>query len=389
MTQNIDRPAPRRSWRFTLGTLLVLVLGVGLGVRGTRERLDARAELAQENAADTRLTVAAITVTQNSAPEELRLPASAEPWTDAPIYARTSGYVKRWLADLGTVVKRDQLLAELDTPEVDQQLRQAQANETTAAADAALAQRTAARYRELLATHFVSKQVADEKIAEAESRNAVLEAARANVRRLQELAGFKLIRAPFDGVVAERKVDIGDLVNASGSSATQLFRLTDVDRLRVFVRVPQVYAGLTTQGVEAHVHFANGAAEGVASRVVRTANVIDPVSRTRLCELELDNHAHALLAGAYVEVLFKLASPPATVKLPAAALMFRPEGVRVATVDDQGIVRLRPIAIGRDYGAEVEVLSGLDTGARVVVNPPDALADGQAVVVVDKKAPKP
>ena len=312
----------------------------------------------------------------------LRLPGTAKPYTDAPIYARTSGYVKRWLVDIGTPVKRSELLAEIETPEVDQQLRQARADEATAAANEALAQHTATRYQDLLIARVVSKQTTEEKVADALSKHAALESARANVQRLVELESFKFIHAPFDGVVTARKIDVGDLINASGTSATQLFQLAMLDKLRIFVQVPQTYAALMKPGVMASVFFVTHKNIGVAGRVVRTSHLVDSASRTLLCELELENPRHEYLAGSYLEVQFDVPAPERSVRVPAAALMFRPDGVRVAQVDAHGAVKLLKIEIGRDFGNEVEVISGVAAGQEVVFNPPDMLTDGQLVEVV-------
>jgi RND family efflux transporter MFP subunit len=373
--------------RFALAGTLLLVVMIGVAVEGVYARLDAHAELAEHIADKAGLTVSTIEVKRSATPETMTLPGSAKPYSDAPIYARTSGYVKRWLTDIGATVERNQLLAELDTPENDQALRQAEADEAVARADEALAQRTATRYRELIARHVVPQQNADEKFAEAEAARAALEARRANTRRLRELEDFRYIRAPFAGVITARKIDVGTLVNASGSSATQLFQLAAVERIRVFVPVPQAYAAAAAPGTEATVKFATHAGGGIASHVVRSATVIDPASRTLLVELEVDNPGREALAGAYADVEFKLAAAPDALRLPAATLMFRPNGMQVASVDAQGVVHLLPVTLGRDFGAEVEVVAGLVGGERVVMNPPDAIAEGQHVEVMAAAAP--
>ena len=383
MNEDLPNPPPRRALRFALAGTALLVVMLGVAVEGVFARLDAHAQLARRADEQTGLTVSVLDVQRSATPETLSLPGTARPYSDAPIYARTSGYVKRWLTDIGARVTRGDLLAELDTPENDQALRQAEADEAVALATDALAQRTASRYRELLARHVVPQQDADQKFAEAEAARAALEARRANTRRLRELDAFRYIRAPFDGVITARRVDIGTLVNASGSSATQLFQLAALERIRVFVPVPQAYAAAATPGTEASVRFATHAGGGIASRVVRSANVIDPTSRTLLVELEVDNPAREALAGAYVDVEFKLAAAPEALRLPAASLMFRPTGMQVASVDSHGVVHLLPVTLGRDFGAEVEVIAGLQGGERVIRNPPDSLAEGQTVQVIE------
>ena len=380
MNELPNPPARRRSPSFVFVGLVVVCLAVGLGVVGTLKRLHAHEALAAHTAAKVGLTVAAHTVQATSVGEEVLLPATARAYTDSPVYARTSGYLKRWLVDLGAEVKADELLAEIDTPEVDQQLRQAEADAATAVANEKLAETTATRYRTLLASHVVPKQDADEKFADAEAKHAALEAARANVQRLQELERFKHIRAPFAGVITVRKVDVGDLVNAGGS-ATQLFQLAALDRLRVYVQVPQTWAQAMQPGLEASVGFADRPGFSVASRLVRSANAIDPSTRTLLCEFEVDNAGRKLLPGAYVEVRIRLPAAGATLRLPAAALMFRSSGPSVARLEDGDVVKIAPVALGRDFGTEVEVREGLAAGERVVMNPPDYLDDGMHVNV--------
>lgn len=379
-----DQPSNRirpRNGQVTFLQAVLLLAVVGLAIQGTLARLDVRAQLAEQAPSKATLTVKTLMVQANRAPEDLVLPGTAKPYIDAPVYARISGYLKHWYPDIGDRVKSNQLLAEIDAPEIDQQLHQSLAEEMTATAAEKLAQHTAARYRELLVTHVVAKQVAEEKAADADGRRSTVEAAHANVQRLRELAGFKSIRAPFDGIITARKIDIGDLINASGASATQLFQIASLDKIRVFVQVPQIYAAVMQPGLEAAVRFAGRPDVVVPSRLVRTANVIDPAARTLLCELDIENPSHALLAGAYIEARFNLAAQTSTVRVPATALIFRTEGVRVASVDPNEKVQLLPITIGRDFGTEVEIVSGLAAGQRVILNPPDSIRENQLVHV--------
>ena len=379
-----DQPSNRirpRNGQVTFLQAVLLLAVVGLAIQGTLARLDVRAQLAEQAPSKATLTVKTLMVQANRAPEDLVLPGTAKPYIDAPVYARISGYLKHWYPDIGDRVKSNQLLAEIDAPEIDQQLHQSLAEEMTATAAEKLAQHTAARYRELLVTNVVAKQVAEEKAADADGRRSTVEAAHANVQRLRELAGFKSIRAPFDGIITARKIDIGDLINASGASATQLFQIASLDKIRVFVQVPQIYAAVMQPGLEAAVRFAGRPDVVVPSRLVRTANVIDPAARTLLCELDIENPSHALLAGAYIEARFNLAAQTSTVRVPATALIFRTEGVRVASVDPNEKVQLLPITIGRDFGTEVEIVSGLAAGQRVILNPPDSIRENQLVHV--------
>lgn len=380
MSEQDIQHAGRPSRRFVLGGVVIVCVAIGLGVAGTMKRLQAHAALADHTEAKIGLTVATHTVKASAKGDDVVLPGTAKAYTDSPVYARTSGYLKRWLFDIGAEVKADDLLAEIDTPEIDQQLRQAEADAATAAANEKLAQITAARYRTLLASHVVPKQDADEKFADADAKRAALEAAHANVQRLQELERFKFIRAPFAGIITARKVDIGDLINAGGA-ATQLFQLAALDKLRVYVQVPQTYAQLMQLGLEAAVGFADRPGSRVQSKLVRSASAIDPTARTLLCEFEVDNRERKLLPGAYVEVHIKMPVDEGTVKLPAAAIMFRTSGPNVARLEEGGTVKIVPVALGRDFGTEIEVRSGVAAGQRVVMNPPDFLDDGMRVNV--------
>lgn len=369
--------------------LLLAALAVALAGWGIAHRILAQTALRKEATA-AQLIVA---VTRPSPParnEELILPGNVRAWYDAPIYARTSGYLKRWFVDLGAHVKAGQLLAEIDTPEVDQQLRQAQADLATAQANERLAQITAERYRALLATDSVSKQDADNALGDAAAKRALVASAQANVARLRELERFKRIVAPFDGVVTARNVDLGDLIDAGSGTARELFHLADTHRLRIYVEVPQAQVPQLRPGMEAELHFTEHPDKTYPAELVNMASAIDPATRTMQVELQTDNPNGELLPGAYAEVHFRLAPVPGSLRLSANTLLFRPQGMQVATVGRDDRVRLKTLTLGRDFGNTVEVLAGLAPDDRVIVNPPDAIAEGERVTVVETPAsPQP
>jgi RND family efflux transporter MFP subunit len=336
------------------------------------------------------MAVPVVGVTQPSrgaASEDISLPGDVQPLTDAAIFARTSGYLKGRYADIGSRVKAGQVLAEIDAPEVDQQLMQARADLATAQAHARLAQTTAARYEELIKTDSVSRQEVENATGNYEAKKAEVLSAEANVQRLQEMQRFKTIHAPFAGVITARSTDIGALI-ASGSGAKELFHIASMDRLRIFVRVPQLYSRVATLGTEATISVQDLPGRVFKGRVARTAEAIDPVSRALLVEIELDNPGGEIMPGSFAEVHMKLPTNSSSFRLPVNTLIFRSEGLRVAVVE-KGVVRLIPITIGRDFGSSVEVLTGLSGGESVVVNPSDSLSDGQAVSVAPADAPRP
>jgi RND family efflux transporter MFP subunit len=344
-------------------------------------RLQAQ-KLAAQTAARAVVTVATTRPQPAAAAAQLRLPGNVRATNDAPIHARTSGYLKRWLVDIGTRVKAGQLLAEIDAPELDQQLYGAEADVGTAEANARIAQTTAERWRGLLDTGSVSRQQVDEQASLADSRLAQLRAARANLQRLRELSAFKRIVAPFDGIVTERNTDIGDLITAGGSGA-ELFRVADTSRLLLYVRVPQAYATRMKPGLAAAVRFPDRPRDSYPARLDRTANALESGSRTLLVQLSVDNTANALLPGSYAEVAFDL--PPeadvVALRLPANTLLSNGDGLQVATIQG-GRVELKPVKLGRDFGSEIEVVDGLAAGDEVILSPPDSLTNDTAVRVV-------
>jgi RND family efflux transporter MFP subunit len=311
--------------------------------------------------------------------EELVLPGNMEPFTDAPIYARTNGYVRRWYVDIGAHVKAGQLLAEIETPEVDQQLSQARAQLATSQSDFKLAKSTAERWQNLRKTDSVAQQETDEKLGDMESKSATMEAARANVRRLEEMQSFQKIYAPFAGVITARNVDIGDLINAgSNGTGKEMFHLAAVRQMRIYVQVPQFNSRSATPGTLADLSVPELPGKSFAGRVVRASDAMDPASRTMRVEVDVDNLDGALLPSEYVEVHLKVATPTNSLIVPVNALLFRSEGMSAAIVHGDRVV-LQRVVIGRDFGDSLEVISGLAQGDQVVLNPPDSIAAGQKV----------
>ena len=327
------------------------------------------------------ITVATTSPAAQSELGELILPGNIQANYEAPIYARTSGYLKRWLVEIGTPVKAGQLLAEIESPEVDSQLRQAEADLATAEADRKIADLTADRWRNLRVTDSVSKQEADEKIAAAASGDARMLAARANLQRLRELAGFEKVVAPFDGVVTARNTDIGRLIAAGENTGPALFRLADMHRLRLYVSVPQTYSVAMKAGLKADLRLPDRPAKTYEGTLDSTSSAIDASTRTLLAQLIIDNKNGELLPGAYAEVHFKL--PPGaggvSYKLPANVLLFRSDGLHVGTVDANNHVVLKRVEVGQDYGSDIEIVHGLDAKDNVILSPPDSLTDGVAV----------
>jgi RND family efflux transporter MFP subunit len=319
----------------------------------------------------------------------LVLPGTVQAYIEAPIYARTSGYLKDWLTDIGTDVVKGQLLGEIETPEVDKQLSQAQADLATARANEALANSTNERWKGLLATESVSKQDADEKAGDAAAKKATASSAAANVARLQELESFKRVVAPFTGVITARNTDIGALINAGQSPGTELFRIADTHKLRVYVQVPEAYASATRPGLEAELHFTEQPQRVFRAKTVRTANALDPTLRTLQVELELDNEKREVFPGAYADVHFRLPASAQSLRLPANTVLFRAAGLQVATVDAQQHVKLKSIVEGRDFGTTIEVLSGLEPQDQVILNPSDSVTDGVPVRIAKPPAAPP
>ena len=366
-----------------VGGLLLILVALGLALWGINGRANALAVVTKETQAAAVPTVTVIHATEGAAAQEIQLPGTIQPLTDAPIYARTNGYLQKWYVDIGGHVRAGQVLADIDTPEVDRQLDQARADLATAEANQKLALSTAERYRDLIKTDSVSKQDLDNANGALEARETAIMSARANVNRLEQLHAFGKIVAPFDGIVTARNVDVGALVD-SGSNAKELFHVAAVQRLRVFVNVPEVYSRAAKPGLKADLTLAEFPGRRFEGTLARTAEAIDVGSRTLLTEIDVDNKSGELLAGSYVQVHLKLPTPVGTTKLPVNALIFGSDGLRVAKVVN-GKAMLAPITIGRDYGDSVEILSGLTPEEPVILNPPDSLESGAAVQVAEAK----
>ena len=360
---------------------ILLVIAVVLAIWGVVSRVRGRDRIGQETVEAAIPVVVVAKPSSSPATDELVLPGDVSAFIEAPIYARTSGYLKAWYTDIGTPVKKGQLLAEIETQEVDQQLRQARADLETAQANARIAEITNVRWKGLLEHNAVSPQDADTRAATAQATKATADSAQANVRRLEELESFKRVVAPFDGVVTLRNTDVGALINAGQSTGSQLFRVADTGRLRVYVQVPELFATQTRPGVEAQLRFNEHPKDSYPAKVTRTSQALDPTLRTLQVELLVDNSRSELFPGAYAQVHFKLPGNASTLRVPATALVFRGEGLQVATIEQGNRVKLKSIEQGRDFGTSVEVLTGLSADDVIVVNPPDSIADGEQVHV--------
>jgi RND family efflux transporter MFP subunit len=374
-------PEPKLGRGAVIATSCVaLVLGILIAM-GIRTRVHAEAALVTTTRQDAVLSVAVTTPVPGAAAQEITLPANTQAFIDTPIYARTSGYLRKWYADIGTRVHEGELLAVIETPELDQQVRQAQSELATAQANMRLAQITAERWTKLMAKNAVSKQETDQATSDLEARQSALSAAEANVLRLQQLQGFEKIYAPFDGVITARNIDIGSLIQAGDNSPTaELFHIAATDKLRLFVPVPEVYTNQVRTG--SHVVVTSDAVPDAkfTGTIVRNSNAIDIASRTLNVEVDVVNTDHKLLPGQYAFIHLPIPPSSSSMTLPSGALLFRAEGLRVGVVRD-GRVQLVPIEIGHDYGAKVEITSGLAPQDQVVLNPPDSLAQGERVKV--------
>ena len=371
--------------------LVVLAIGVlagalALGILwGIRARSAASTTLRQTTAAAAIAPVNVVSPQKGAPTLEIRLPGTTQAFTDAPIFARTSGYVKAWHFDIGAHVKQGTLLAEIETPEVDQQLQQARADLATAQANLRQAQITADRWWALLQSDSVSKQETDQAMSALSAMKATVDSNVANVRRLEQLQGFEKIYAPFDGVITARNVDIGVLINAGSTttSGRELFHMAAIHTLRVFVAVPEIYSRAALPGTSATITLDEFPGRSFHGTLARTANAIDLTSRTLNVEVDVDNPRGELLPGAYAFVHLGLPAQVATtVTVPATTLLFRAEGLQVAVVRN-GQAQLVPVTIGRDYGATVEIRSGLEPTDQVIVSPSDSLTSGTRVRITN------
>jgi RND family efflux transporter MFP subunit len=372
---------PGRSLR--LGPAIVVLAAAGALGFGIRDGIHVRTVANQELARSTDLAATPVVKVVHPTPaaplQEIVLPGNTQAFIDSPIYARTSGYLMRWYFDIGARVKKGDLLADIETPEIDQQLQQAQAQLETAQANYDLAKTTADRWQWLLKTNSVSKQETDQAVANLAAQKAVVDSNSANVRRLQQLQSFEKVYAPFDGVITARSTDIGALIDAgSAAQSKELFHLAAISTLRVFVPIPEVYSNAARPGAAAALTLDEYPGRLFHGKLIRNSSAIDPASRTLLVEVDVDNPEGLLLPGAYVSVHMKLPAAIRSVTIPANTLLFRSEGLRVG-VFRGGHADLIPVSIGRDYGARVEIVSGLRASDAIILDPSDSLVSGAVV----------
>jgi membrane fusion protein, multidrug efflux system len=373
----IASPQPLRHLKSAAAVALMIAAGVVSG--GIFSRVHAHQELTEWTEAAAIPTVATVEPEPSPTSQLLVLPGRLAAYINAPIYARVSGYLHSWYADIGTHVKAGQLLAIIDTPDLDQQLRQAQADLQNSVANEKLAASTAKRWTEMLKQESVSQQETDEKTADLLAKQATVEANEANVRRLEALESFKRITAPFDGVLTARDTDVGQLIDAGSGSGPELFTDSDMKQLRVYVSVPQSDAAAIQPGMKATLTVPERPGATFEAKLVDTDQSISPTSGTLLVQLSVENHAGLLFPGEYTEVHLSLPGNPGSLSVPASALVFRQHGTQVAVVDGNNHVQLRDVTIGTDYGTRVEITTGLHAGERVVDNPPDSLTNGDVV----------
>jgi RND family efflux transporter MFP subunit len=376
--------------------IVLLIVAVIIGVVGVLHRVHANAEVKDYTDANAAPPVSLVQPQMEQSAREIVLPGNIQAFTMAPIYARTTGYVKAWYHDIGSHVKKGEVLAVIETPELDQQLVQAKADVATAQSNAALAKVTADRYQGLVAQNAVSQQDTDNAAAQLRTSNTQVAAAQANVKRLEELQSFENIEAPFDGVITARNLDVGQLVSSAGSTMTpgsgtvvstkEIFDIAALQMLRVYINVPQVNSPDAKSGVRATLTVPQYPDKKFEGRLVRTSDAIDPATRTVLAEVDVDNHSGELLPGSYAEVHLDVASGARAWMVPVTALILLPDGMHVATVDSSHHAHLVRVVPGRDTGATIEILSGLNAGDSIIANPPDSLTDGEQVRVVSTDA---
>jgi len=388
--QRIERgkidPSNRRRAPRTGMIVLAVIACAGLAIfiySGIRSRTEAERRLAENVRSSLIPLVTAIHPKGGAAAQAIELPGNTEAFTEAPIYARTSGYLKQWYLDIGAHAKRGQLLAEIETPELDQQLQQAESELKTAQANLQLAQITATRWLYLLKTNVISKQETDQAVSDLNAKRATADSAEANVRRLQKLQEFEHIYAPFDGIITARNTDVGALIqNGDNTVPQQLFHLAAVDKLRVYISVPEVYASAVKSGEMVTLTLDAFPGETFTGTLVRDSGSIDLTSRTLKVEVDVDNPTGRLLPGAYAFVHLKVPAPPGAVTVPTNTLLFRSEGLRVAVVRN-GRANLVPVTIGHDYGSTVEVMSSLTADDAVIIDPSDSILDASPVQIAE------
>ncbi|WP_175816530.1 efflux RND transporter periplasmic adaptor subunit [Burkholderia diffusa] len=381
-----ETPPSRRGRKLAV-PLAAIAFAATLLAIGIVPRIAARAAQRHQVAAQQALPVTVIQPGAAPADQTLTLPGAVTPYAEASIYARTSGYIAHWSADIGTHVKAGQTLAQITAPDLDAQLRQARADAATAQANYDYAKSTAQRWQDMLKTQSVSQQDTDTKVADMNAKRAMLSSAQANTTHLNELVSFESVSAPFDGVITARNIDVGTLVTAGGTPGSpglsgELFHLEQTDTLRVFVDVPQDSAAGVSTGTAVYLTTQQYPGRRFAAHVARSAGAIDPVTRTLRVEVDVDNRDGALLPGAYAQAHLLVPSAAPAFELPVSALLYRPNGVTVATVDANGRTALKTVQIGRDFGTHVEIVAGLGATDRVIDNPGDSIASGETVKIV-------
>src|SRR6201993_1503265 len=380
--RSMAQSIPGRSQRVWIAALAVLLVFAALLISGILERLHASAHLRTETA-DMAVPTVSVVSPQRSAPsQEIVLPGNVQPYVTAPIYSRTNGYLQAWYFDIGAHVKKGQLLAVIASPEVDHQLGQSRSNLETAQANLRLAEITKSRYLDLLKTHAVSQQDADNAVGTYNANKAIVDANQANVKQLEALQSFEKIYAPFDGIITARNTDVGALIDSgsAGGVKTDLFHLSQADRLRVYVNVPEEYSQATTVGLTADLALAEFPGRQFTGKLVRTSEAINYATRTLTAEVDVHNPTGQLLSGSYAEVHFKVPGQVSTYILPVDTLLFRKEGLRVAIVKG-GKAELIPVTPGRDFGDSIEIVSGLRGSESVITSPPDSITDGEKVQI--------
>jgi RND family efflux transporter MFP subunit len=375
------QPAPAQRRRLLVYGLGALTAAIALAVYGVADRSWSEDRLVQLTAREATPTVDIIHPERGVTGEQLVLPGTVNAFFEAPIYARVSGYLKMWYKDIGAHVTAGELLATIETPDLDQELAQAKANLGVANANYRLAQLTAGRWQRLLKSDAVSMQEADVKAGDAAAKQASVTAEQAGVARLEALEGFRRIVAPFDGIITARRTDVGALINSGSGVGPELFAVADVHEMRVYVRVPQAESAGIKKGMQATLSLPQFADRTFSATVTTTANAIDPLSNTLLVELMADNPDGALTPGMFADVHFALPPRPDVVRIPTSALLFRQGGLKVATLGADGKASIKPIRAGRDLGTEMEVLAGLSPTDRVINSPPDSLITGEKVRV--------
>jgi RND family efflux transporter MFP subunit len=383
-----DVGAGKRSLKSWLVLGIAAIAVAALLASGIWSRVKAGTTLRAETAQAALATVSIVSPKQTAPADEIILPGNVQSFINSPIYARTNGYLKKWYFDIGARVKRGQLLAVIETPEVDQQLQQARSNLLTAQANLELASITKTRYQGLLKSNAVSQQDVDNAVGTYNANKSIVGADKAAVEQFSALVSFEKIYAPFDGVITARNTDIGDLINSgsSGGVKTDLFHIAQPGTLRVYVNVPEEYSQGIKAGMTADLSLAEFPDRKFQGKLVRTADAINMTTRTLLIEIDVANPTGTLLTGSYAEVHLAVPAQASTFLLPVNTLLFRTEGLRVGVVKD-GKVVLTQVTPGHDFGNEIEIVSGLKANDQVIINPPDSIISGQRVQIVQATLP--